>query len=311
MAMPDTVNVIAFPGAPNLPVFVAKEFGLFEQNGINVEFTTTPSSLFQFEQLSAGAFQIAMTAFDNVVAYRQGQGPANLAGAHDFHAIMGATQIELSFVVAPEITSYRDLKGRSIALDALATGFAFVLYEMLARNGLSKEDVDMVAVGATPQRWQSVKAGEHVGTLTIEPFTSIARAAGFSALDVSSSVVDAYQGGVVAVSQRWAKDNSRQVKAWLNAYLNGLEWTLDAGNASDAKRILLQHMPNIKPGVADAVMASLCSPKSGLTPNGAILRDGMDTVLRLRSTYGGGEQLTDVDHYLDLSFYNQVMRTRT
>jgi ABC-type nitrate/sulfonate/bicarbonate transport system substrate-binding protein len=309
--MPDTVNVIAFPGAPNLPVFVAREFGFFEHNGIDVEVTTTPSSVFQFEQLSTGAFQIGMTAFDNVVAYREGQGPATLSGAQDFHAVMGATQIELSFVVAPEIGSYPDLKGRSIALDALATGFAFVLYEMLARNGLSKEDVEMVAVGATPQRWQSVNAGEHVGTLTIEPFTSIAKAAGFRALDVSSNVLDSYQGGVVTASQRWANDNPEKVTAYLNAYLSGLEWTLDAGNASDAKRILLQHMPAIKSGVADAVMASLCSPKSGLTPNGAILRDGVETVLRLRSTYGGGEQLTGPDRYLDLSFYNQVMRDRT
>ena len=69
-------------------------------------------------------------------------------------------------------------------------------------------------------------------------------------------------------------------------------------------------MPAIKPGVADAVMKSLLSPKSGLTPNGAILRDGIETVLRLRSVYGGGEPLTDIERYLDLSFYNELMQSR-
>ena len=308
--MPDTVNVIAFPGAPNLPLFVARELGLFEKCGIKVELTTTPNSVFQFEQLSAGAFDIAMTAFDNVVAYREGQGPTNLAGAKDFHAIMGATQIELSFVVAPHIKSYADLKGKSIALDALTTGFAFVLYEMLARKGLRTNDVEMVAVGATPQRWQSVKAGEHLGTLTIEPFTSVAQAAGFAVLDVSSNVVDAYQGGIVAVSQDWARQNPQKVNGYLNAYLNALEWVLDTDNYTDAKRILLQNMPAIKPGVADAVMKSLLSSKSGLTPKGAILRDGIETVLRLRSNYGGGDTLSDIDRYLDLSFYQDVMQSR-
>lgn len=308
--MSDTVNVIAFPGAPNLPLFVAKELGLFEKNGINVELTTTPNSAFQFEQLSLGAFDIGMTAFDNVVAYRHGQGPANLAGAKDFHAIMGATQIELSFVVAPHIKSYADLRGKSIALDALATGFAFVLYEMLARQGLSQDDVELVAVGATPQRWQSVKSGEHVGTLTIEPFTSVARAAGFAALDTSSNVVHAYQGGIVVASQNWAQQNQQKVKAYLNAYLSALEWTLDSANNTDAQRILLENMPAIKPAVAAAVMASLLSEKSGLTPNGAILRDGIETVLRLRSNYGGGEALSDIDTYLDLSFYQEVMQGR-
>jgi ABC-type nitrate/sulfonate/bicarbonate transport system substrate-binding protein len=224
---------------------------------------------------------------------------------------MGATQIELSFVVAPHIKSYADLKGKSIALDALATGFAFVLYEMLTQAGLSKDDVEMVAVGATPQRWQSVKAGDHVGTLTIEPFTSVAQAAGFAALDVSSNVVNAYQGGSVAASQSWAQQNSQKVSAYLNAYLTALEWTLDAANYAEAKRILLQNMPAIKPGVADAVMKSLLSQKSGLTPNGIILRDGIETVLRLRSNYGGGEQLSDIDRYLDLSFYQDVIQSRS
>ena len=40
--------------------------------------TTTPSSAFQAENLINGKFHIAGTAFDNVVAYREGQGAAKL-----------------------------------------------------------------------------------------------------------------------------------------------------------------------------------------------------------------------------------------
>ena len=36
--------------------------------------TTTPSSAFQAENLVIGKFQIAGTAFDNVVAYQEGKG---------------------------------------------------------------------------------------------------------------------------------------------------------------------------------------------------------------------------------------------
>ena len=98
---------------------------------------------------------------------------------------MGATRIELSLVVEPGVQSYDDLKGRSLALDALNTGFAFVLYDMLERAGLSMEDCELAPVGATPRRWASVNAGEHAGTLTIEPFTSIAVANGFRVLQSS------------------------------------------------------------------------------------------------------------------------------
>ena len=37
-------------------------------------------------------------------------------------AFMGATQVELAFIVAPQIKTYQDLKGKTLALDALSTG---------------------------------------------------------------------------------------------------------------------------------------------------------------------------------------------
>jgi len=303
------LRVVAFPGAPNLPIFAAIEHGMFRAEGVEVALETTPSSAFQFEQLAAGAFDIACTAFDNVVAYDEGQGAVQLPVEPDFRVLMGATQIELAFITAPDVTAYADLKGRSLALDALSTGFAFVLYEMLARGGLEPGDYEMAAVGATPQRWQAVKDGVHAGTLTIEPFTSIARAAGFNVLDQSSNVVDAYQGGIVAARRAWARANPGRVRGFIRGYLAGLAWTLDPANRGQAAALLLERMPAIKPGVVDAVMDSLLSPKSGLTPNGAILRDGMATVLALRSRYGEPKrELTDIDRYLDLSFWEDAVR---
>ncbi len=66
-------------------------------------------------------------------------------------------------------------------------------------------------------------------------------------------------------------------------------------------------MPEIKPPVAGAVMNSLLSPRSGLTPRAGMLMDGVDTVLALRSKYGTGAKLTDPARYIDLSYYNQAL----
>ena len=310
MTAPKNLRVIAFPGAPNLPVFAAIEHGFFADAGVSVALSTTPSSVFQFEKLAAGEFDIAMSAYDNIVAYAEGQGAAKVRGDFDVRVIMGATQLELAFVTAPDVKQYADLKGRTLALDALNTGFAFVLYEMLAGGGLKPEDTKKVPVGATPNRWQSVKDGEHAGTLTIEPFTSIARAAGFNVLDVSSRLYPSYQGGVVAAPGSWARANADAVRGYLKGYLKGLAWTLDPKNREVASSLLLTKMPEIKPGVVGAVMNSLLSPKSGLTPDGAILRDGMKVVLDLRSRYASPKPLTDVGKYLDLSLYDEEMASR-
>jgi hypothetical protein len=69
-------------------------------------------------------------------------------------------------------------------------------------------------------------------------------------------------------------------------------------------------MPEIKPGVVDAVMTSLLSPSSGLTPGGRILTDGVRAVLDLRTKYGSGKApLTDPARYIDLSYYEAATQS--
>lgn len=301
------LRVIAFPGAPNLPTFAAIELGLFAAEGVQVELTLTGSSVEQARRTAAGEFDIIFTAFDNVVAYSERQGAAGADVNPDYVVVSGATQLELSLIVASEVETFADLKGRTLALDALATGFAFVLDEMLARAGIDKADCTYVAVGATPERWKSVKAGEHAGTLAIEPFTSIAQKNGFRVLQQSSNLFARYQGGIIATRRTTLAQEADKVSVFLRGYLTGLTWVLDPTNRAAAETILQARMPEIQPLALRSVMDSVLSPKSGLTPRAAILSDGMDQVLKLRSKYGGGTlALTDYSRYLDLSLYNAI-----
>lgn len=303
------IDLITFPGAPNLPIFAALVRGDFRANGVDVRMDTTPSSTFQMENLMSGRFRIAGTAFDNVVAYREGQGAVESLGSCDLVAFMGATRIELSLVVEPGIGNWADLRGRSLALDALNTGFAFVLYDMLEQAGLSTGDCELVPVGATPARWASVRAGEHAGTLTIEPFTSIAVANGFRVLQSSRDTVPHYQGGVFAATPAWISGHGEALSGFIRGYLAGLRWTLEPSNYDAAKELLLSRMPAIRPPVADAVMGKLLDPATGLTAGAAFDSEGIETVLNLRSRYGSGATpLTSPHRYLDLSHLHGVRR---
>ncbi len=305
------VNVIAFPGAPNLPIFAALEHGFFERAGVRLNLETTPNSSYQAEALATGKFDIAGTAFDNVVAYTEGQGAVAFSEPPDFFAFMGATKIELALIVAPDVRTFADLRGKSLALDALGTGFAFVLYHMLEKGGLAPGSYERVAVGATPQRWESVRTGQHAGTMTIEPFTSIAAAQGFNVLDRSTNTLGDYQGGIFAARRRWAAENAPALRAYIRGYLDGLAWTLDPANKQAATELLMRRMPEIKPGVVGAVMTSLLSERSGLTPRGAVTIEGIRTALELRSRYGAAKtRLTDPYKYIDLSYYEAATNDR-
>jgi ABC-type nitrate/sulfonate/bicarbonate transport system substrate-binding protein len=306
------LRVIAFPGAPNLPTFAAMEHGKFSQRGFDIDLELTPSSIYQAEKTAAGDFDIICTAFDNVVAYCSGQGAAAADINPDYVVIMGATQLELSLVTAPSINNIADLAGKTIALDALTTGFAFVLLDMLESAGVAQSDVEFVAVGATPQRWQSVKDGNHAATLTIEPFTSLAQFDGFNVVAKSTDLYSEYQGGVIVTTRSLLANQPEKAEAFIESYLEGLAWVLDPTNEDDAKIQLGSRMPQIKPKAMTAVMNSLTSPKSGLTPSAALLEKGMDQVITLRSKYGNGSSpIAAVADFLDLSLYQKKCRLDT
>jgi hypothetical protein len=67
-------------------------------------------------------------------------------------------------------------------------------------------------------------------------------------------------------------------------------------------------MPQIKPKAMTAVMNSLTSPRSGLTPSAALLDKGMEQVIALRSKYGNGSTpIAPVANFLDLSIYQNKL----
>jgi ABC-type nitrate/sulfonate/bicarbonate transport system substrate-binding protein len=301
------LRVIAFPGAPNLPTFAAMEHGWFRRHGVEVSIELTISSLAQAERVAAGECDIACTAFDNVVAYSSGQGAPGVDPG--YVVIMGATQLELSLVVDPAIDTHADLAGQSIALDALGTGFAFVLYEMLERAGVDHHSCHFVPVGATPQRWLSVKSGTHAATLTIEPFTSLARASGFRILDTSSRLFDSYQGGVVAARRAVLDERPGAVRGFIDGYLDGLAWMLEPSKRT-AVADLLVHRMNLDPSAVQPVLDSVLSSESGLTPDAELLPDGMATVLALRSRYGPGGTSDGIEAFTDLRLWELAIESR-
>src|SRR5207247_9947930 len=129
------VNLSAFPGGLNWPVWVAQEKGFFAKNSLEVKVTPTPSSVFQLTNLIEGKVDIEMTAIDNLIAYREGQGEAKVDGP-DLIAFMGGDNGFLRLVAVPEVKTLADLRSKTVSVDARTTGYAFVLFEMLERGGL-------------------------------------------------------------------------------------------------------------------------------------------------------------------------------
>jgi ABC-type nitrate/sulfonate/bicarbonate transport system substrate-binding protein len=171
--------------------------------------------------LIAGKFDIAMTAIDNVVAYMEGQGEAPVSTTPDLFAFTGGDNGLLSLVTVPEVKIYQDLKGRTLSVDAMTTGYAFVLFDLLKRNGLNQGDYKVEKAGGVLARWEALKAHKQDGTLLLTPFDILAKAAGYNVLQYAIDVYGHYQGLSGATRRSWARDNSSKLEAYVHGYLAG------------------------------------------------------------------------------------------
>src|SRR5215831_3684014 len=176
----EPVSVIVFPGGFNWPIWVAQEKGYFANGGIEVKLTPTPNSVFQLTSLIEGKFDIGATAIDNVIAYMEGQGEASIPGQPGLFVFMGGDSGLLSLAVLPEIKTYQDLKGKTLSVDAMTTGYAFVLFDLLKRNGLNRGDYNVVRAGGVLARWEALKESKHDGTMLLSPFDVLAQANGLN-----------------------------------------------------------------------------------------------------------------------------------
>src|SRR5262245_15371982 len=116
------ISVIAFPGTGNWPIRIAQDKGYFARAGIEVTLTPTPNSVFQMTNLIDGKFDIAMTAVDNVIAYEEGQGEVAVSRKPDLFVFMGGSPSIPSLATIPEVKTAQELKGKTLAVDALTTG---------------------------------------------------------------------------------------------------------------------------------------------------------------------------------------------
>src|SRR2546425_13360289 len=163
-------------------------------------------------------------------AYDEGQGEAPVTATPDLVVFMGGDNGFLRLVVQPEIGSYADLKGKELSVDALTTGYAFVLRKMLERGGLKEGEATLVRAGGVLQRWEALKDKKHAGTLLITPFEIIAESAGFRRLGNALDVLGRYQGPVGAARRSGAQANAEKLIGFIRAYRRGLDWLYDPAN---------------------------------------------------------------------------------
>jgi ABC-type nitrate/sulfonate/bicarbonate transport system substrate-binding protein len=299
------LRTIAFPGASNLQTWVAQDRGFFAHEGLSVTLDATTGSVQEMRDLFAGKYQIMTSAFDNIVAYTEGQGERQIPDASDLVVFMGVHAGLDNLVARPEIKGVAELRGKILAVDAKKSGYAFILYELLQKRGLeANKDYTVPAVGGGRKRLEALLHDQAVASMLEPPLDPAAEKAGYHIL-ASSRELGSYQGSTYVTRRSWAKAHETELSGYIRAIVAATDYIFK--DKAGTVAILKQHMPRLGDATLDRTYATLTGPE-GFDHKEAIDMQAVETVLKLREAYGEPKRKLDPPMtYIDESYYRRAL----
>jgi ABC-type nitrate/sulfonate/bicarbonate transport system substrate-binding protein len=274
---------------------VGRARGLFGAQELDVEIVITPNSTDQMRGLGKNSWQIASTAFDNVVGW----------SGRDGAEIVAVTQVSegitLPIYVRPEIKTWDDLRGKPLAVDAVDTAYALVLRRVLRAHGLEIDQghYSLIAKGTTGFRLDSMTKGETFAGILNPPWDAKAAVAGMVRFADHREILPDYPGGVYAVDRKWAIANEAALVKYLRVWYEALRWCHQDDNRAAAIQTLAAAEK------IDTVAAT--NRLRQLPPSGRLNLPGLQCALDLRVQFGLAPPMgTDLGVYCDESYYQSA-----
>lgn len=300
MSFPETVKLLQFRAAYNLPVHAGMETGIFARHGLTVEIAYTPGSLYVCQALKEGQCDIGHTGADDIIA------DVEHDHSSDLFLFMGLHGGLFSLVGSGDFTSIDSLFGRSIGVDAKTSGFALVLERMLHARGFARDDYQLIEVGGWERRYLALLEGKITATLLTEPFIENALRAGCNRLARDFEMIPSYQGTCGAASRRWAEQHPDRLVRYIRAYVEATQWCFENQNRRSCLDILARHN-EIHGLAAEHTLDALLDPGHGLYLNAALNLSGVTAALELRAELGYlARPIPPVEKYVDLSYYQKT-----
>jgi ABC-type nitrate/sulfonate/bicarbonate transport system substrate-binding protein len=287
-AVADLVRLGVF--SPSIVVGVATAVGTVEQAGHTIEEVPATSSSQQFDALLRGELDAVLTSPDNVLAYR-GSAANPLGRVVDVRVLAAVDRgLGLSLFTAPGLTRGADvepgagMRGGVLAVDVPTSGFAFVAYELLARQGLRAGlDYEVRAMGTTPRRGAALAAGDCTMTVLNAGADLRAEVAGCTRVARASSL-GRYVGTVLAAPGPRVEDSPAQLRALTTVILATSRALLEGRLHDIAARVAADRLGLDSTGVR-RYLSTVVDPREGLVADGRLDDESVQTLRWLRARY--------------------------
>jgi ABC-type nitrate/sulfonate/bicarbonate transport system substrate-binding protein len=129
-------------------------------------------------------------------------------GGSDNVAILGETATPIySLIVKPEITSFAQLKGKTVGLSLAVDTISISTRKLLALNGIKESDFKVKELVGTPARADCLRKGDCDAVPLGQPEDLVLMQQGYKRLGVSTDAMSNFQFIVSAVRRAWGDKN--------------------------------------------------------------------------------------------------------
>lgn len=217
-----------------LPVFVARDQGIFERHGLRVELRRMGSVDKATAAVKSGEADLAISPPEGALADAAAGGNLRLVAAN-------TNCLPLTLVARPHFKKIADLKGAVLGTSSLTEGTAIYTREMLGRHGLEyPRDYSFSLVGVHQARWKALQEGSIDAAVQPPPFNFLAIDAGYTDLGEVSDFLPEIAFTTVIGRAGWLQDHSPAVLALLRAIAEATDRVYDAAQDATLVPIMME-----------------------------------------------------------------------
>jgi NitT/TauT family transport system substrate-binding protein len=270
-----------------LPLTIAERLGYFKDEGLEVEISDFDGGSKALQAVVGGSADVVAGAWENTID-QQPKG-LQLQG----FVLMGrypAISVGIAKAKAANYHSPKDLKGMKIGVTAPGSSTNRMVLHLLAKGGLTGDDVAIIGVGTSSGAIAAMRAGSLDAMSNVDPIMTMLEssgdviiiadtrtAAGTTAVFGSADMPAAALYAPVA----FVRNNPNTVQALTNALVRALLWLQKA----TADQVAATVPPEYLLGNKAAYLASYAKVKDAFSPDGMLDDLGKQNTLRYLAAF--------------------------
>ena len=295
IAAQETFRVgITAPTVNMLPLWIARDAGLFRMRGLTVEIVNTEGGSRGLAQVGQGRLQAMTVGLSATI-------DANTKGG-DYRLIAsGANTMSFRFFGANGLTA-ATLKGKTVGVSSFGSESDVAASMALRQLGLTRRDVNVIESGGTLDRLEALRAGRIAATALNEPADSQAQMSGLPLLvDLKANLPWIFTA--IVVEKRYLETHRATLLNVLRAYGEGIHLALS--DEARAKRVLAAEFAQFSPAILQITYDDF---KARVPRDAAPSPDGIATQLREFPALGIPLKSTNAADYVDSSLIEELKR---